>query len=231
MEQEATRPQQQAGGTKRVGDSPGATASSATPDSAQHKDKLPRDVPGAGKGVGNPRPTIRILEAPTAASLTNLPGGRRAAEKTRDAMQRTDEWAEQTAAAAGREGGEGETAGVGAEVAAAAAGPGVEAASRESAAPTAGSKRNREEVQGAQGGEGRETAGPSGSAEARAAPAAPARGEQIVIGNKRAGKQRALRQQGVYEGIQIGRGTVFGNMFAMRKGGNDRKPQRGMRRI
>ena len=75
MEQEATRPQQQAGGTKRVGDSPGATASSATPDSAQHKDKLPRDVPGAGKGVGNPRPTIRILNAPTAASLTNLPGG------------------------------------------------------------------------------------------------------------------------------------------------------------
>jgi len=107
-------------------------------------------------------------------------------------------------------------------VAAAAAGPGVAAASRESAAPTAGSKRNREEVQGAQGGEGRETAGPSGSAEARAAPAAPARGEQIVIGNKRAGKQRALRQQGVYEEIQIGRGTVFGNMFAMRKGGNDR---------
>ena len=75
IEQEATRPQQQAGGTKRVGDSPGATASSATPDSAQHKDKLPRDVPGAGKGVGNPRPTIRILNAPTAASLTNLPGG------------------------------------------------------------------------------------------------------------------------------------------------------------
>ena len=44
----------------------------------------------------------------------------------------------------------------------------------------------------------------------------------MVIGNKRAGKQRALRQQGVYEEIQIGRGTVFGNMFAMRKGGNDR---------
>ena len=123
---------------------------------------------------------------------------RRAAEKTRDAIQRTDEWTEQTAAAAGREGGEGETAGIGAEVAAAAAGPGVAAASRESAAPTAGSKRNREEVRGAQGGEGRETAGPSGSAEARAAPATPARGEQMVIGNKRAGKQRALRQQGVY---------------------------------
>ena len=75
MEQEATRPQQKAGGKKRVGDSPGATAGSATPDSAQHKDKLSRDAPGAGKGVGNPRPTIRILEAPTAASLTNLPGG------------------------------------------------------------------------------------------------------------------------------------------------------------
>ena len=75
MEQEATRPQQKAGGKKRVGDSPGATAGSATPDSAQYKDKLSRDAPGAGKGVGNPRPTIRILEAPTAASLTNLPGG------------------------------------------------------------------------------------------------------------------------------------------------------------
>jgi len=75
MEQEATRPQQKAGGTKRVVDSPGATAGSATPDSAQHKNKLPRDVPGAGKGVGNPRPTIRSLPEPTTDSLTNLPGG------------------------------------------------------------------------------------------------------------------------------------------------------------
>ena len=39
--------------------------------SATQKHKLPRDVPVRGKGTGNPRPTIAILNEPTEAPLAN----------------------------------------------------------------------------------------------------------------------------------------------------------------